>query len=461
MKNALLFLICGFFLFSAPGIHAEGASAQESASSKEGIEGLLEGLFGDLSIAENYVEPTKDYFRFEFQNLKIQVLHLLNTPSRAKTPRVVIELPPFEKAEKSPAMPMVSPMEEQKEEEKGKTEMPEPEGPAGEDASSSESKMEMPQGVIDESPPREPELELKPGEVPEPEKTKEPEKVSALEEQKLLPVKSFSPGKVKPPTLQENETAGVELEVAKEIKPLVPEENEDRPPSSAETGWNAVVTLSSTKAATRDAVDAIIEIDAEPKVKVRAANFVSGVKTEIEENLTLGETLTLGIQLTADMDQCVSKFQGFLKFCALNIEWPEPIRKAFEISAPMYKGTQAVTRFDNQSLTHAHALFHTSDMRDVVAFLERRFGPPLETLYRIVTPFEGRPTENPTFIWRRNDTSGGVGRNITLEVRKFDDSRGAFPDMQFGLVRLYGDRSQPIFPRVSPREMMLAKFAVN
>jgi len=43
----------------------------------------------------------------------------------------------------------------------------------------------------------------------------------------------------------------------------------------------------------------------------------------------------------------------------------------------------------------------------------------------------------------------------------FDDTRGGFPDMDNGLVRIYGDDFLPIFPNVSTSEIMLMKYAVN
>ena len=41
-----------------------------------------------------------------------------------------------------------------------------------------------------------------------------------------------------------------------------------------------------------------------------------------------------------------------------------------------------------------------------------------------------------------------------LEIRKFDDSRGGFPDTNRGAVMLYLANSPPIFPQVSSHELM-------
>jgi hypothetical protein len=41
-----------------------------------------------------------------------------------------------------------------------------------------------------------------------------------------------------------------------------------------------------------------------------------------------------------------------------------------------------------------------------------------------------------------------------LEIRKFDDSRGGFPDTNRGAVMLYLANSPPVFPQVSSHELM-------
>jgi len=41
-----------------------------------------------------------------------------------------------------------------------------------------------------------------------------------------------------------------------------------------------------------------------------------------------------------------------------------------------------------------------------------------------------------------------------LEIRKFDDSRGGFPDTNRGAVMLYHFNAPSIFPQVSSHELM-------
>jgi hypothetical protein len=177
--------------------------------------------------------------------------------------------------------------------------------------------------------------------------------------------------------------------------------------------------------------------------------------------LSLGQFMTLGSAYDGNDKKCIRKQNGYVFFCIRNIIWPEHIRSLFDNEMTPYQGSQAIVRYDGKKLTHAHIQFFTTDLQKVVSFMEKRFGPPLEKLQHTVTPFEGRPKNNPTLIWRKNDTVNGIMKKTTLEVRAFDDSRGGFPDMKHGFVRLYDNKSLPIFPRVSATEMMLVKHSLN
>ena len=60
--------------------------------------------------------------------------------------------------------------------------------------------------------------------------------------------------------------------------------------------------------------------------------------------------------------------------------------------------------------------------------------------------------DNPTVTWRSRDTR--TNAITVLEVRKFDDSRGGFPDTNRGAVMLYYLNAPSIFPQVSSHELM-------
>ena len=57
--------------------------------------------------------------------------------------------------------------------------------------------------------------------------------------------------------------------------------------------------------------------------------------------------------------------------------------------------------------------------------------------------------------WRNRDPK--TNAVTILEVRRFDDTRGGFPDTQRGAVMLYLANSPAIFPQVSSHELMRLK----
>jgi len=44
-----------------------------------------------------------------------------------------------------------------------------------------------------------------------------------------------------------------------------------------------------------------------------------------------------------------------------------------------------------------------------------------------------------------------------LEIRKFDDARGGFPDTNRGAILLYRSHAKAIFPQLSQLELMVLK----
>ena len=175
-------------------------------------------------------------------------------------------------------------------------------------------------------------------------------------------------------------------------------------------------------------------------------------------SLMLGLSLKLGMSHQGNENSCVIKKNGYVHFCAQTIKWPDHIKALFKTNGNLYQGTQAIGRYDGKKLSHIHATFFETGLREVILYLENRFGPPAEILYNTVAPFEGTPRENPTFIWREKDYALSKGKNVNLEVRRFNDVVGGFPDMKHGFIRLYADGALPIFPQVNSSELMLVKY---
>ena len=358
-----------------------------------------------LSPLHKALAPAKKFLSEEAHSLKGWIRKTLSAPSGRTTPRVMIELPP--RVVKEPPATLVAPEQPQ-------------EIPAQGDATDQVTQPLAAQTERSETPAPEeqPTAPAAPADAPV---ITAP--AAALEDvAKQQPVRApriFQPGKPKPaPPVAVLETA--KLESPKALVAILP-----------------------------------------PPPPVVAAPVRENAALVVSDRLMLGQSMMLGSVFDGDDKNCINKQNDSVLFCIDPVIWPEDIRELFDSGAKLYRGMQAVVRYDGKKLRHAHVLFSATRLQDVVAYFETRFGPPLETLQRIVTPFQGRPKNNPTVIWRKNETMDGEQVAVTLEVRGFDDTRGGFPDMTHGLVRLYGSDSLPIFPRVSVTEILLLKHALN
>jgi len=352
-----------------------------------------------LSSFDKALAPAKNFLSEEAHSLKGWIRKTLRVPSGRTTPRVMIDLPP--RVMKQPPAPLIAPEPPQ--------EIPVQSDTAEQVAPPPVAQTESPETAA-------------PEEQPVPQAVPVIAAVAPEDVAKQRPVRApriFQPGTPKP-----------------------------APP---------VVVLETKKPEIPKAL--VAALPTPPPVV--AALVKENVAPVASDRLMLGQSMMLGASFVGDDKNCIDKQNGYVLFCIDAIIWPEDIRELFDSGAKLYRGTQAVVRYDGKKLSHAHALFSATRVQDVVAYFAARFGPPLETLQRIVTPFEGRPKNNPTVIWRKNETMDGAKVAVTLEVRGFDDTRGGFPDMAHGLVRLYGSDSLPIFPRVSVTEILLLKYTLN
>ncbi len=174
--------------------------------------------------------------------------------------------------------------------------------------------------------------------------------------------------------------------------------------------------------------------------------------------LTLGEGVRLGKNQGKGMEQagrrqpCLKKREGALMFCIGPVDWPDAIKDHFEVSSFMYHGTQAIVRYDEGEATSLYTLFKTESFDAVIAYYTRRFGKPTEVWDRLVKPLAAPQQPNPIMLWRSVDLA--TQSVSVLEVRKFDDVRGGFPDLRRGTILLHREDAQPIFPRLSTLELM-------
>ena len=176
-----------------------------------------------------------------------------------------------------------------------------------------------------------------------------------------------------------------------------------------------------------------------------------------------GVTLTLGRSVTLEnsyppgqgvdpRNRCVKKNRGTTLFCLETVDWPDTLKPDFLVPTILYTGQKAIARYDQGIASRFHALFPSESFKRIAQYFHERFGEPTDAWNRSIAPFAKPRQDNPTLAWRSIDPPSGV---ITiLEIRKYDDSRGGFPDTKRGAVMLYLANSPPIFPQVSSHELM-------
>ncbi len=176
--------------------------------------------------------------------------------------------------------------------------------------------------------------------------------------------------------------------------------------------------------------------------------------------LTIGDTFGLGkAPMHAEGDRrrqaCASKRGGRSLFCIEPVDWPPAMARAMDVSSIMYTGAKAIVRYEDERATAYHVLFPTESFEAVAAHFERALGPPTDMFMRIVKPLARKRRENPAHVWRSKDTATGMASQ--LEVRRYDDARGGFPDTSRGVVMLRLDGAEAIFPRLSVVELMVLR----
>ena len=162
--------------------------------------------------------------------------------------------------------------------------------------------------------------------------------------------------------------------------------------------------------------------------------------------LTVGQSAALGKAAPPAPEEpeagarCVQTAGGATVVCVEPVDWPVEVAPLVQVNSGMYRGAQALVRYDDGKATRLHALFPTQSFDAVVAFCTRRFGPPVKTLDRGTA---GRP--NPTALWMSIDPV--TDRVVALEIRKFDDVRNAYRDTDHGAMMLFPASAAPVFPR--------------
>ena len=177
--------------------------------------------------------------------------------------------------------------------------------------------------------------------------------------------------------------------------------------------------------------------------------------------LALGESLTLDRDVpaqrgeAADAWSCIDKKRGAVRFCVEAVQWPAAIDAHFDVGTTLYTGAKAVVRYDAERATSAYALFDTDAFETVSRHFTERFGEPTTRASRTIAPLAKPRMDNPVLAWR--DTDPTSDRVASLEIREYDDARGGFPDLRYGVVLLRWETAHPIFPLVSALDLMMLK----
>jgi hypothetical protein len=177
--------------------------------------------------------------------------------------------------------------------------------------------------------------------------------------------------------------------------------------------------------------------------------------------LALGNSVRLGVLPRGRRDdpdfrrRCVEKKRRTVVFCIVPVDWPEELKPYFQVSSVMYDGAKAIARYDDERATFYHTLFPSPSFDKIVAHYRGRLGLPTESWVRRMVVMAAAARPNPTVLWRSVEPATNL--ITTLEIRKYDDARGGFPDTKRGVVLLYHTWSSPIFPEVSHLELMMVK----
>jgi hypothetical protein len=178
------------------------------------------------------------------------------------------------------------------------------------------------------------------------------------------------------------------------------------------------------------------------------------ILTEID--LFLGKDTAIGSPYDPNKysrQSCIDRPLHASVFCLTPLNWPGSIEASFEQDTAFFKAGEGVARYENGQLSRLYTIFNAADFAEVVKFMQRRFGAPMEREIIWMHMMEAPELPNTTFRWKavtadRRDV-------IVLEVRNYDDMRRSFANTEHGMIRLYREGSRPIFKHLTTMDLML------
>lgn len=223
----------------------------------------------------------------------------------------------------------------------------------------------------------------------------------------------------------------------------------------------SLLTLSSANAAVETA-DGKNDIELPPplSIVIPAPEVIPGVVHPPLENikLDLNDTVRLDRPFVDDEQVeggCIEKPDTSVRFCVDPMGWPASLQQAFGASDVIYKGSQAIIRYDANRSSQAHIMFPAEQFIEVVEYLKKRFGPPSSEDAVITQIPEKQPVVNTVVRWRSvmNDNAP----DMVLEVRAYDDVRRPFPDSSHGFIWLHRKGVEPMFRHLSMVDLMVLR----
>lgn len=182
---------------------------------------------------------------------------------------------------------------------------------------------------------------------------------------------------------------------------------------------------------------------------------LKGVVLPLGETMTLGRTVPYPRSDPNREKNCVARDKGYTLFCVEDVTWSDAMAPSMTVNTIMFSGRKAVARYHADQAVAYHVLFPTEGFDQVVAHYKTRLGPPSDTFKRAISPLATQRRENPSLVWRSRET--GSGKIAMLEIRKFDDARGGFPDTHRGVIMLRYEDAPPVFPQLSVIELLVLR----
>jgi hypothetical protein len=172
----------------------------------------------------------------------------------------------------------------------------------------------------------------------------------------------------------------------------------------------------------------------------------------------IGNATRIGKPPPADGgDGCIEKGGTKTRICIEPIDWPPGVADLMTAESGVYRGRQAIVRYDDGIATQFHVLFPTGNFAAVEDYFTKRLGPPGARPDLWVPMIGSANRKNRAVTWLGPRPAGG-GEGTTLEIREFDDLRWSSPpDMTHGVVRLYGAVDEAVFKHVSWSDFLLVK----